>query len=183
MPDGTRIDINRVNGSVVFTQITVTRSQVVFWRNNDPDAAHWPIQGPRFQIGPSGKSDDLTVYPAPLPTTIYYGCAVAGHESERGSIIVYDDFLPSQIKNNILPGGIKGSPYPTTNLATGGKSDYTFSITNGCLPPGMTITATTNDSGITISGIPTQSGRFSFTLNANDSLRNNVQQTFTIAIE
>ena len=108
MPDGTRIDINRVNGKVVFTQVTVTQSQVVFWNNNDSEA-HWPIQGPRFQIGPGGNSDDSTVYPAPLPTTIYYGCAIQGHENERGSIVVYADFLPSQVKNNILPAGTKGA--------------------------------------------------------------------------
>jgi hypothetical protein len=182
MPDGTRIDINRVNGTVVFTTVTVTRSQVVFWHNNDSEAAHWPIQGPRFQIGSSNNSDDLTVYPAPLPTTIYYGCAIPGHENERGSIVVYDDFLPSQIKNNKLDDGKNGTAYPTTNLATGGKSNYTFSITNGSVPPGMTINGTTNNTGITIAGTPTQSGTFTFTLNANDSLQNNIQQTFTVTI-
>ena len=181
MPDGTRIDINRVNGSVVFTQVTVTQSQVVFWRNNDKEP-HWPIQGPRFQVGPGGSSDDSTVYPAPLPTTIYYGCAIQGHENERGSIIVYADFLPSQVKNNVLPAGTKGAAYTVQNLATGGMSPYTFSTTSGSLPPGMSITATTNNTGLTIGGTPTQSGTFSFTLNATDNLQNNVQQTFTITI-
>ena len=189
MADGTRIDINRVNGSVVFTQVTVTQSQVVFWRNNDTEP-HWPIQGPRFQVGPGGSSDDSTVYPAPLPTTIYYGCAIQGHESERGSIIVYADFLPSQVKNNVLPAGTKGAAYAPQNLApgtpqnlvTGGMSPYTFSITGGSMPPGMSVTATTNNAGLTIGGTPTQSGTFSFTLNATDNLQNNVQQTFTITI-
>jgi hypothetical protein len=182
MPDGTRIDINRVKGSVVFTQVTVTRSQVVFWKNNDPDAPHWPIQGPRFQIGPNGNSDDSTVYPAPLPTTIYYGCAITGHENERGSIVVYDDFLPSQIKNNVLPNGTKGAVYADQNLATGGMSPYTFT-TSGSVPPGLTVAANTAaNTGIKIGGTPTQAGTFSFTLNATDNLQNNVQQTFTITI-
>ena len=182
MPDGTRIDIIRVNGLVIFTQVTVTQSQVVFWQNNDPDAPHWPIQGPRFQIGPGGNSDNATVYPAPLPTTICYGCAIPGHENERGSIIVYADFLPSQVKNSILPAGTKGTAYTAQNLATGGMPPYTFSVTSGSLPPGMSITVPTNNTGITIGGTPTQSGMFSFTVNATDHLQNTVEQTFTITI-
>ncbi len=62
-----------------------------------------------------------------------------------------------------LPSGIMGSDYPAQILtATGGNARYTFQITSG-LPGGLTLSAGE------ISGIPTTSGTFAFTVTATDS--------------
>ena len=66
-----------------------------------------------------------------------------------------------------LPMGTKNISYPVKNLvATGGVPDYTWIITDGTLPPGLTL----SDAGI-ISGTPTQSQSepFTFTVQVSDS--------------
>lgn len=57
-------------------------------------------------------------------------------------------------------------------VVSGGTAPYTFQLTGGSLPPGMSLASTTNADGsetITIEGTPTQSGAFSFALSVTDS--------------
>ncbi len=63
-----------------------------------------------------------------------------------------------------LPNGIVSLQYPLQVLdASGGVGPYTFSITSGSLPPGLTLASGE------ISGTPTASGTSSFTLTVSDS--------------
>lgn len=64
-----------------------------------------------------------------------------------------------------LPDGSVGTPYgPISIVASGGTGPYTYSITNGSLPDGLTL------AGIgQLSGVPTVSGTFSFVIGAVDS--------------
>ncbi|RZK61199.1 MAG: hypothetical protein EOO59_05650, partial [Hymenobacter sp.] len=63
-----------------------------------------------------------------------------------------------------LPGGTQGVAYSQTLTASGGTAPYTFAITAGALPSGLTLAS----SG-TLSGTPTQSGSFTFTVTATDN--------------
>lgn len=72
---------------------------------------------------------------------------------------------PLQITTTSLPSGSPGVFYSTTLAATGGFSPYTWSITQGSLPGGLTLNAT---SGL-ISGTPTNSGTSSFTIQVSDN--------------
>lgn len=83
----------------VFQPATINQRDLVFWYNKD-DQAHYPVPG-CSKIPPDGASlevppgDTTPKYqPAPspnLPVTITYGCAIAGHESESGTITVNAD--------------------------------------------------------------------------------------------
>lgn len=64
-----------------------------------------------------------------------------------------------------LPAAKPQSSYSASLSASGGKQPYTWSITTGNLPAGLTLTASTGK----ISGTPTQSGNFSFTAKVVDS--------------
>ena len=68
-----------------------------------------------------------------------------------------------------LPGGTLGSPYPGTSItATGGTAPYTFSLASGsALPQGLSISS--GSPSATISGTPTATGTFQFTVNVQDS--------------
>jgi hypothetical protein len=64
-----------------------------------------------------------------------------------------------------LPGGSANTAYSSLMSATGGTPAYTWSISSGSLPAGLTLAATT---GI-ISGTPTVSGTFNFTATVSDN--------------
>lgn len=67
-----------------------------------------------------------------------------------------------------LAAGHVGTPYSALIGAAQGISPYTFSITGGTLPPGLTL-STINGNIASISGMPSTSGTFEFTVGITDS--------------
>ena len=65
-----------------------------------------------------------------------------------------------------LPSGRIGTAYSQTVTASGGMEPYTFAVTNGSLPPGLSLDSATGE----ITGTPTTAGIFSFTITATDGL-------------
>lgn len=63
-----------------------------------------------------------------------------------------------------LPDGVVGSMYSQTLAAGGGTKPYTWSITSGSLPAGLTLSS----SGV-VSGTPTAAGISTFTVQVTDS--------------
>ena len=77
-----------------------------------------------------------------------------------------------------LPGSQVGVQYPTISLsATGGTSPYTFAITSGALPAGLTL-----GTGGSLSGTPTAGGAFSFTVTATDAAGFPGSRAYTLTI-
>jgi len=64
-----------------------------------------------------------------------------------------------------LPGGLVGVAYSQTLSATGGQSPYTWSVVTGSLPAGLALAPSTG----VISGTPSTSGSFNFTVQVSDS--------------
>ena len=76
-----------------------------------------------------------------------------------------------------LTGGVAGSAYSTTLTQTGALGAPNFAITAGALPPGITLSA----SG-TISGTPTATGTFNFTVTVNDASGCSGSQAYSITV-
>jgi hypothetical protein len=78
-----------------------------------------------------------------------------------------------------LPNGICYVPYQETITATGGAAPYTFSVTAGALPPGLSMNPSTG----VIRGTPTAGGS-TFTITATDSSQapNTGSQNYTIQV-
>jgi sugar lactone lactonase YvrE len=62
-----------------------------------------------------------------------------------------------------LTAATVGTAYSATLTASGGMSPYTYAVTSGALPGGITLT------GGVLAGTPTASGTFNFTVTATDS--------------
>jgi hypothetical protein len=79
-----------------------------------------------------------------------------------------------------LPPGTEGTPYTATLTASGGLQPYNWSISSGTLPPGLSLDPSTcNNSSVPcmISGTPTASGPYVFTVQVQDSGSGSQQQT------
>lgn len=63
-----------------------------------------------------------------------------------------------------LPAGTRNNAYSAQLSASGGIGPYTFAVTSGGLPSGLTLS-----SGGLVSGTPTTDGSFTFTLTASDT--------------
>ncbi len=83
------------------------------------------------------------------------------------------------ISTTTVPSGNIGSAYSTTLAATGGASPYTWSITSGALPQGLTLST----AGV-LSGTPLNAGSFSFTAQVKDSQATaaTTSRSYTLAI-
>jgi hypothetical protein len=64
-----------------------------------------------------------------------------------------------------IPDGMAGTMYKEELAADGGTPPYTWDVTSGTLPNGMTLDASTGE----ISGVATESGLFYFTVRATDA--------------
>jgi large repetitive protein len=76
-----------------------------------------------------------------------------------------------------LPPGTVGVPYSQALAATGGSGGYTWSVTSGSLPTGLTLSA----SGL-ISGVPSSSGTSSFTVQVRNQTGATASQNLTITV-
>ena len=77
-----------------------------------------------------------------------------------------------------LPSSTINSAYSQTLTASGGKPPYTWSITTGALPTGLTL----NSSSGVISGTPTTTGAFTFNVHVSDSASATADQQSTIVV-
>jgi hypothetical protein len=82
------------------------------------------------------------------------------------SIVISPAVLPLSITTTSLTNGTQSSAYgPVTLQATGGTAPYTWSLSSGTLPTGLSLNASNGQ----ISGTPSTSGTFSFTVQVMDS--------------
>ncbi len=76
-----------------------------------------------------------------------------------------------------VPAGTTGTAYSQALSGLGGTGPYTFAVTAGNLPPGVTLSG----AGL-LSGTPTSAGSYAFTVTATDSLSASGSQAYTLSI-
>jgi PKD repeat protein len=77
-----------------------------------------------------------------------------------------------------LPAALANTPYSHTFTATGGCASFSYSVTSGALPPGITLGA----NGVLL-GTATNSGDFTFTVTATDSCGCATSQNYTLKVQ
>jgi hypothetical protein len=76
-----------------------------------------------------------------------------------------------------LPVATNGTPYSQTLSTSGGFSPYTYAVTVGTLPTGLTLST-----GGVLSGTPSVSGNFSFTVTSTDRAVQTATQAYTLTV-
>ncbi len=176
------------------TILTLSPSMLPGWDLNQP--------GYNQTVAASGGTSPYTysVTDGALPTGLTLNSTtgvISGTPTTAGSdsfIITATDFAgetvsqgysvtisstPLVLSPSTLPGWDVNQPgYNETVVASGGTSPYTYSVTTGALPTGLTLNSTTG----VISGTPTVAGTASFTITAKDFAGETVEQGYTISI-
>ena len=122
----------------------------------------------------SSNTTVATINSSGLATTLSVGTTTisATLTGVTGSTVLTVQSAPLTITTTTLSNGVVSIAYSATLKGSGGTLPYTWSITNGSLPPGLTLT--TNGA---ITGTPTAAGTFSFTAQVRDA--SNPIQTVT----
>lgn len=77
----------------------------------------------------------------------------------------------------VLAGGLTGASYSETISDVGGVSPYSYALASGALPTGLSLSS----AGV-ISGTPTATGTFTFTVQVTDANGSTGTTTFQIII-
>jgi hypothetical protein len=85
---------------------------------------------------------------------------------------------PLDIATSSITNAVRGTSFSQQLNATGGKPAYSWAVTAGALPGGLTLASST---GI-ISGTPSAVGTFNFTVTATDADTHTVSKAFTITV-
>lgn len=102
--------------------------------------------------------------------------AYGGGGNVRGGVFVFG--LPPTITSAAPPiGATVGIPYHFT-LSANGTSPISFTLTNGALPPGLTLNGSTG----VLSGIPTHIGSCAFSVSASNGIGAPATQDITVTV-
>jgi hypothetical protein len=142
------------------TNVTATVS-------NDPmtKGVTWSLTGAGTL---TGQTATAVTYTAPASITTASTATITAtsvFDSTKTATLTINLVAPPSITTTSLPAGTVGVAYTTTLAATNGVTPYTWSVTVGTLPAGLTIAASTG----VISGTPTAFGTSNFTVQVKDA--------------
>jgi hypothetical protein len=85
---------------------------------------------------------------------------------------------PIEIVTSSIQSAVREVSFNQQLTAAGGRAPYTWTVSTGTLPGGLSLGATSG----TISGVPHASGNFSFTVTATDADSQTASKSFSIAV-
>lgn len=142
----------------------------------------WSLSGPGEL---TNISTSAVTYGAPTTVSANTSATVTAtsvaNKNVSTSITITVDAV-FEITTFSFPGGTLGVAYAGEVTAGGAATPFTWTITSGSLPSGLTLTTSTSTSFVTISGTPTLVGTSTFTLQVTNTGGTSVSQTFSITI-
>ncbi len=118
----------------------------------------------------SNNTSTSVTYTAPAQVTAQFTVTITATSNAKGGItgtVTLTIVVPPTIgtASGPLTGGSVGSTYSVTFSASGGVTPYIWSVSQGTLPAGLTLSSSAG----TITGVPTASGSSDFTITLTDS--------------
>ncbi len=104
-----------------------------------------------------------------------YGTTYSGGASNLGTVFELVNGIA--LSPTTLPPATVGTTYSATLTAVGGTAPYTFAVTAGALPAGLSLSS----AGV-LSGTPTAGGSFPFTVTATDGSGTTGSQAYTLTV-
>ncbi len=144
----------------------------------------WSITSGSLPAGLNLNSITGQIYGTPTTMgTSSFTVTVADSETPPAQVsanlsITINKAAALQILTHGLPGGSEVTTYAATLLASGGIQPYTWSISTGSLPGGLNLNASTG----TITGTPTATGPFNFTVQVTDSASTHTTTNLSINV-
>jgi hypothetical protein len=134
-----------------------------------PGISGAPVNDPQFLL--SGTPTTAGTYSFTITAT--------DPDSNSGSKLYSLTINPAvSITTTTLPKWTVNQPgYNSTITVTGGTGSYTFSLASGALPTGLNLSS----SGV-LSGTPTVTGNYSFSISAHDTLGSTDTKSYTVVI-
>jgi large repetitive protein len=88
-------------------------------------------------------------------------------------------YIPTlTLSSSPLPAATAETAYSRTLTASGGTAPYTYAVTSGALPAGMSLNPTTG----ALSGTPTAAGSFNFTVTVTDHSGSEVMAAYSLTV-
>jgi|SRR5579863_1177015 len=109
---------------------------------------------------------------------VWTGCGGSPSTATNGTQTTTANAGANLTVSSALPAGTEGSSYSATLAVTGGTAPYAFSTAAGQLPAGVSLGQSTG----TISGTPTVSGTFSFSISVVDAKGDSKEQPLQMAV-
>lgn len=129
----------------------------------------------------AGLTPSTTYYMTGTPLGVYTvdstGSTGAVISDSAGVIYLANGPSTLGVITQTLPSGVVGTAYSQALTAGGGASPYTWSLSSGSLPAGLSLAT-----GGTISGTPTSTGTFTFVVLVTDADSNTSPGSLTISI-
>jgi hypothetical protein len=101
----------------------------------------------------------------------------SGDNSVQKLVRIVIDPAPIAVTPETLPEGTRGTAYQATFGATGGTGPYTFRVSSGQLPAGLSLTPAGS-----LAGTPSAAGTSRFTIQATDSRQRNGSRDYEIVV-
>jgi len=141
-------------------------------------------------FGPSGATISGTAsQPGTGSTFTVQGTGDQGQPLYQIYQLTVDQDLPLAITlpavGSTLSPGMVGGAYAQNFFLSGGAGPYTWAVTAGQLPPGLTLqtTAGPRDADNQLAGTPTTAGTFTFTMRLSDFDGQQATQQFSLTID
>jgi large repetitive protein len=166
--------------SVTFTALSLTNTNPV---QGSPASATWSIQSGSLPAGVTLSSAGvLSGTPTTEGSYTFVVRAVGGggaSDTETETLTVRQPLTVSTPLNARAQASKSevGVPFTATLTAAGGSGTYTWAVTSGTLPSGVTL-----DPNGTVSGTPIEAGRFTFVSKATDSEGRSANASSTIVV-